>query len=589
MPRRSLLCFLFLLGFSSLAFSSTLPKGLVWKDGGTQPAYTAANAQRGGTLNGSVASFPLTFRLYGPNSNSGGFVRYNRQLSMMGLTQVHPNTRAIIPALAVSWAVLKDNKTVFYKLDPDATWSDGKPLTAADFVFAFKIFQSKDLQAPFYKQYMRDHFEVVEALAPHILKVVAKKPSWRLLYEMDLDPLPKHSFKLSKDWVKKANWKAHVTATPYVIGKFKKGKSVTFKRVKNWWGDKKKRFQGVYNFKKIKLRVVRTPEVQFELFKKGKLSLFAVGDATRWVKQTDFDSIKKGYINKQLIYIDIPAGIRGVMMNTQDPVLKDVRVRQALAHCLDFETINQKFLYQLEQRQHNFFDTHSPYKDPDVRAYPFDLKKAGKLLEQAGYTQFNDEGTRTKDGKPLKVSISTGSTAWLKYLSFYKETARKAGIDLEIRQLDGAALYKSFGTRNYMALVLVYGGGQFPGPRQFLHSENVKPGTNNLFMFGNEEVDQLIETFEYNLDEKKRIQAIFKLEKLLHKQALIVPFWRTDHIRLLWWRDIKGPPGFVSKSGMDMNLLWVDRAEKKALKEAKSSGKALPRLPETADPFHLKK
>jgi len=588
MFRRLFFVFVVLTGWSSPGFSGSLPAGLQWESGGSQPIYGSPKAQRGGSYLGAIASFPLTFRLYGPNSNSGGFVGYNRELSMLGLTQVHPNTRAIIPGLATSWAVLKDNKTVYYRLDRDAKWSDGKPLTTADFVFAFGVFQSKEIEDPFYNQYMRDHFASVEAIDAHTLKIVAKKPSWRILYEMDLDPLPKHAFKLSKNWAKKANWKPHVTATPYVIYKFKKGKTITFKRVKNWWGDKKKRFQGVYNFEKIKLRVVRTPEVEFEMFKKGKLSLFSVSDATRWVKQTDFEAIQKGYINKQRIYIDVPAGIRGVMMNTQDPVLKDVRVRRALSYCMDFASINKKFLYGLEKRQENFFDTYSPYKDPKARAYPFNIKKAGQLLDEAGYTGFNESGIRTKAGKPLKITINTGSTAWLKYLSFYRETAKKAGIDLEIRQLDGAALYKSFGNRNYMALVLVYGGGQFPGPRQFLHSENAKPATNNLFMYADPKVDQLIETFEYDLNEKKRIKAIFDIEKIAHQQALLVPFWRKDHTRLLWWRFIKGPEGFVSKSGMDMNLLWYDAKEAKRLKAARSKGKTFAPLAESADPFGLK-
>ena len=184
---------------------------------------------------------------------------------------------------------------------------------------------------------------------------------------------------------------------------------------------------------------------------------------------------------------------------------------------------------------------------------------------------------------------STGSQAWLKYLSFYKETAKKAGIDLDIQLLDGAALYKSFESRNYMALILVYGGGQFPEPRQFLHSENAIAGTNNLFMFADPKVDQLIEDYEFGLDEKKRIAAVYEIEKTVKDQALFVPFWHPNHTRLLWWRQIKGPKGFVTKSGLDLSLLWYDAPEAKKLAEAKKAGKALESFPVMADPFGLKK
>ncbi|OGG97952.1 MAG: hypothetical protein A2508_09980 [Candidatus Lambdaproteobacteria bacterium RIFOXYD12_FULL_49_8] len=567
-----------------------LPDGLVWENGGEQPTFASPDAKRGGTYHAAIQTFPLTFRLYGPNSNSGAFVSFNREFGMMGLTRLHPNTRALIPNLATEWAVLKDNQTVYYRLDPDARWSDGKPITADDFLFAFDFLQSKDIEAPFYNQYIRDHYQSVEKIDDHTIKIVAKKPSWRILYEMDLDPMPRHAIKLDKNWVKKTNWQPLVTATPYVLNDFQKGKSVTFERLKDWWGDKKARFQGQYNFDKVEIRVVRTEEVEFEQFKKGTFEMYGVTDSTRWVKQTDFEGIQKGWVNKQKIYIDTPAGIRGLMMNLKDPILSDIKVRQALAYSLDFESINEKFLYGLDQRQHNFFDTYAPYKNPQTKTYPFDLKKADQLLDEAGWTgPKSPEGIRTKGGQPLRIVASTGSQAWLKYLSFYKETAKKAGIDLDIKLLDGAALYKSFDERSYMALILVYSGGQFPDPRQFLHSENAIKGTNNLFQFADPKVDQLIETFEYDLDEKKRVQAIYQIEGVVHQQALLIPFWRSDHSRLLWWRYLKGPQGFTTKTGMELSLLWIDETEKKATEAAMKSSKSFPRLPEEADPFGLKR
>ncbi|MDT8447958.1 MAG: extracellular solute-binding protein [bacterium] len=573
----------------ALPSTAKLPEGLNWESGGDFPAYADANAKKGGLYQASINSFPLTFRLYGPNSNSGGFVGFNRELSFMGLTTLHPATHQIIPALATAWAVLDDNRTVFYRLDPDARWSDGAPLTADDFVFAYEFLQSEHIQAPFYNQYIRDHFETVAKVDDHHLKIVAKKPSWRLLFEMDLNPIPRHATKLTPDWVKDTNWSPHVTATPYVIGPFDKGKAVTFVRVKDWWGQDKPRFKGMYNFDEVEVRVVRTPEVEFELFKKGNLDLYSVSDSTRWVQQTDFEEVKKGYVNKQLIYVDKPSGIRGLMMNLEDPILKDLKIRKALAHCLDFKTINEKFLYGLEDRQQNFFDTYPPYRDPNMRAYPFDLAKANQLLDEAGFKQRNAEGIRTKDGQTLRVVASTGSQAWLKYLGFYKETAKKAGIDLDIKLLDGAALYKSFSERNYMALILVYSGGQFPGPRQFLHSENAVKGSNNLFMIKDPRLDELIEIYEFDLDEKKRVSAIFEIERIVKEKALLVPFWRSDHTRLLWWRYIKGPKGFVTPSGMDLSLLWYDAEEKEKLDQARKSGQTFEPLPVIADPFSLKK
>ena len=566
--------------------TAKLPKNLKWATNEEAP-FSSPLAKRGGTFRAAINSFPLTFRLYGPNSASGGFVGYNRNFTMWGLTTTHPNSLKIIPLLATHWAVMKDNKTVYYKLDQDAKWSDGVPITADDYLFAFDFMRSKHIQAPFYNQYARDHFASVEKVDDHTIKMVSVKPSWRVLYEMDINPLPRHWLKLNEKWVKAFNWKPNVTAGPYVLSKFKKGKSIIFSRVKDWWGKDKARFKGLYNFDRYYIKVIRTQELEFELFKKGKLDLFTVGDGARWAKQTDFKAIQKGWVLKQKIYSDSPAGVRGVFFNLQDPILKDRRIRQALNHSLDFKTINEKYLYRLEKRQIHFFDVFPPYRDPQAKAPTFDLKKANRLLDQADWKQRNDQGIRTKGGQPLKITISFGNNAWTKHLTFFKETAKKAGILINLKKLDGAALYKSFNERSYQALVLVYGGGPFPNPRQYLHSENVRKGTNNLFQFSDKKVDQWIEIYEYDLNEKKRIKAIFNIEKTLRKERVMIQFWRKDHERLLWWRDIQGPKGFISKTGLSTDVLWKDSKLTKELKAAKSKGKALSKLKPEADPYHL--
>ncbi len=568
--------------------TASLPAGLKWRTN-DEPPFADQAAKKGGVFHTTINSFPLTFRLYGPNSASGGFVGYNRRFGMWGLTSLHPSSHQITPLLATHWAVLSDNRTVFYRLDKNAKWSDGAPLTADDYLFAYEFMQSPHIQAPFYNQYARDHFASVEKVDDYTLKMVSVKPSWRILYELDLNPLPRHKIQLDKNWVKKTNWTPNVTAGPYVLSKFKKGKSITFTKVKNWWGKNQPRFQGLYNFDTYQIEVVRTRELEFELFKKGKLDLYSVGDGARWAKQTDFESINKGWVHKQKIYIDSPAGARGIFFNLKDSILQDVKIRQALTHCLDFLTINKKYLYGLERRQEHFFDVYPPYRAPNAKAADFNLKKANQLLDQAGWTKRNEAGIRTKQGQPLQITISVGTEQWIKYLTFFKEITKKAGIEVLIKKLDGAALYKSFNERSYQALVVVYGGGNFPNPRQFLHSENVAKGTNNLFQFANPRADELIEIYEFDLDEKKRIAAIFELEKIIKEQALMVPFWRRDHERLLWWRYLKGPPGFVSPSGLDLDALWFDKKEKQTLQTAQKEGQSLPRLPLEADPFGLRK
>ena len=102
----------------------------------------------------------------------------------------------------------------------------------------------------------------------------------------------------------------------------------------------------------------------------------------------------------------------------------------------------------------------------------------------------------------------------------------KAGINLELVLKDGAAFFQSLESGNYQAVVLFFGGGRYPSPRQFLHTENKKPGTNNIFLFGNKKLDQLIDIYEFDLNEKKRVAAIKEIEEITHKNALLINFWK---------------------------------------------------------------
>ncbi|MCP4295213.1 MAG: ABC transporter substrate-binding protein [Proteobacteria bacterium] len=565
-----------------------LPENIQWTTNTDYPVYTSPDAVKGGVYHDSISTYPLTFRLYGPNANAGHFVSYKRKWSLWGLIERHPNTREFIPNLATHWAVMDDNQTVYFKLDPDARWSDGKPITADDYLFAYKFLSSKHIKAPYYNTYNEKHYKSVDKIDDYTLRMVKKKPSWRILDEIDMTPLPEHVIELDKDWVKKYNWKPNVVPGPYVLGKSKKGKFVEFHKIKNWWGDNKMKYKNRFNFEKIHLSVISTKEIEFEFFKKGKLDLFGVIDATRWVKQTEFDSVKKGYINKQKILVDTPSGIQGIFLNTKNSILKDRNLRLALMHLLDFETINKKLLYQLSTRLDNYFTVYAPYRDTKIRTWPFDLKAAIQLLDKTEWVgPRTKEGFRTKDGKPLSITVSIGSKAWTKYLAVYRESAIKVGIDLQVKLLDGAALFKSWSEKSHQATILVFGGGAYPGPRQMLHTENVKKNTNNMSQFGTKEIDRLIEIFEFDLDEQKRIDAIFKIEKIVKDNAIIIPFWKNKHTKLLWWRYIKGPRGFVTKTGMDLDLLWYDKKEADLMENNKKKGVSFPRLKVAADPFNL--
>ena len=236
------------------AVRATLPADIRWITNEEDPPIGSAKALRGGTLNSSIDSYPLTFRLVGPNSNDA-FAGWNRQFTMdFPLVIRHPSTDRFIPWMATHWAIAADQRTLYFKLDRDARFSDGKPVTAHDYVFTWRMMQSEHIVSPFHNSYAKRFFESVDAIDDHTLRIVGTRASWRPIEDYaGLWPTPSHATVLDADWVKRTNNQFQIAPGPYVIAEAVRGQSITFGRVPNWWGDGKKRFQGLFNFDRIRL------------------------------------------------------------------------------------------------------------------------------------------------------------------------------------------------------------------------------------------------------------------------------------------------------------------------------------------------
>ncbi len=138
---------------SHYGWSATLPADLTWESNNADPAFADPAAKRGGTFRGFMTSFPLTLRVYGPDSN-GGFAGYMRETNLP-LLSTHPVTGNPMPMLANEWAFGADHKTLYLRINPKARWSDGQPVTADDWLFTLKLLRSQGDQRPLVQQLLQ--------------------------------------------------------------------------------------------------------------------------------------------------------------------------------------------------------------------------------------------------------------------------------------------------------------------------------------------------------------------------------------------------------------------------------------------------
>ncbi|WP_022957191.1 extracellular solute-binding protein [Spongiibacter tropicus] len=573
---------------SATALPAELPPTLTWETNNSDPTFASPEAKRGGRFRTFVTTFPLTLRLVGPDSN-GSFASYMRA-NNLGLVGVHPNTLNPIPELATHWAFGDDGHSIFYRLDPDARWSDGQPVTAEDFVFALAFMRSKHILAPWYNNYYSEVIRDVVKYDDHTIGVLGAvaKPRDEMLFEYSISPVPAHFHQLDENWVRDYNWKIAPNTGPYAIDRIRKGKYIEFRRKSDWWANDKRYFQHRFNPDYIRVKLIRDLNIAYQYFRKGELDSFPLLMPRLWHKKAQGKIYDMGYAGKIKFYNEVPQPISGLFLNEDAPLLKDRNVRYAIAHALNIDKVINTVLrgdYERLQRTH---DGYGDYSNPNIHARPFDLKKANALLDEAGWTKRGPDGIRVKEGQRLSLRITYYNSGHNDRLVILSQEARKAGIEFELQLLDPSAAFKQIMENKHQAAWMGWsGGGLSPRYWQFYHSDNAhKPQTNNVTNTDNPVIDEKIDAYRKATKKADRVQLAHELEQLIFDQGSFIPTFKVPYTREAFWRWLKLPAFHGTRTseslfdpmGSNGGLFWIDEREKQAIETAKDEHQGLPPL-----------
>ena len=565
--------------------SNDLPKNLKWLTNNKDPIFGSLKAKKGGTIHFHLTTFPLTLRYVGPDSNGSfrGKILSNR----LSLTDLHPNTFNYIPQLATHWAFDKNGKTIYYKLDKDATWSDGVPITADDYIFTLEYMRSKHNKAPWYNTYYSEEFDTIKKYDDHTIAVVGSKKKPDLLYMYGMGPTPRHYYRrMDKNFVRKYNWAKVPMSGPYVISDVKKGKSITFSRVKNWWAKDKKYYRNCYNVDKIVFKVIRDVNTAFEYFRKGKLDMFPLTLPELWHIKSKVKEVDMGYIHKIKFYNSRPRPDYAIFLNQAVSIFKDKNVRYGFSHAMDIGRIIKKVLRGDYERLESVGSGYGKYSNTKILSRKYDLKKVEYYMKKAGWDKRGPDGIRVKDGKRFSVRVTYGAKHHQDRLVVLKESAKKAGIELKLQLLDTSAAFKTMLEKNHE--VAWTGWNDMFRPQYWgqYHSINAfKSQTNNFSGTAIPELDELIEAYRAGMNVKIRATLSKQIQQMIHDEGATIPTFKVPYFREAFWRWWRFPKGYGVKRSDTLftgyergfGLFWFDPKLKKETEEAKKQGKSFPK------------
>jgi len=479
---------------AGVALTATLP---------APPAQAQAQEpRRGGTLTAIIQPEPVILTAAINTAAPTGVVSGN---IFDGLLDYDANLNPV-PALATGWETSADGLTLTLKLRPGVTWHDGKPFTSADVKWTLEEVWKKihpRNQATFGK--------VTSVDTPDATTVVLhlSQPSVAILSSLNSNGaqvLPKHLYE-GTDILNNPYNNKPVGTGPFVFKEWNRGNYIVLERNPNYW-DTGKPYLDKVIFKVIPDAAARAAALEKGEVQYGVLSPVPLKDAERLAKLPGLKVTTAGYEwLSPWLFADF---------NVDRPHLKDVKVRQALAHAIDRNTISKVVWYGFAQPAISPVPSSlTAFHDAGGIAYPFDPKKAEALLDEAGYKRGPD-GTRFT----LDIDYIPYGDDYKRTAEYLKQALKRVGVEANVRSQDTSAFTKRvYGDRDFDISIVWFAAFSDPqvGVNRAYWSGSIGkniPWTNGSG-YRNADVDALIAATQGEADVKKRIQLFKDLQKIV--------------------------------------------------------------------------
>lgn len=456
------------------------------------------------------------------------------------------------PGSAVSWESTPDFKQWTFKIRPEAKWSDGEPVTAHDFVFAWKRLATPATASPYasYLTYLQveNAQEIIDgkkqpdslgvkALDDHTFQITLSSPVPYLVgmtKHTSLLPVPKHVVeKLGDAWVKKGN---HIGNGAYKLADHVINEKIVFERNPLYWNDK----ETVIN--KATFLAIEQPVTDVQRYRAGDL------DITNYALPPEqFPKLKKEIPNE----LFTPRTLSTYMyeINHTKAPFNDIRVRKALNLALDRNVITDKVLAQGQTPTYVFTPTYISEGDqiqqPAYSTQPMAerIAEAVKLLEEAGFSKAN----------PLKFTILYNTNENHKKIaiaaaSIWKNNT-KGLVEVKLENQEWKTYIDSRRQGNYD----IARAGWAADYNQATTYGNyfLSKSSNNTAFYKSKAYDDAIASSYAASDSAGRAAAYAKAEAILAEDAALIPVYNYVNTRLV--KTYVG--GYAGKDPQDDILL----------------------------------
>ncbi len=411
----------------------------------------------------------------------------------------------IRPSVAQSWEV-PDSRTYIFHLRQGIRFHDGRLLTSRDVKWTLDTIRNGSLITLKTTTYAL--IDRIEAPDDSTLVVHLSEPDGTLLYNVSDGAFGIVPFGSDKKFNSNP-----IGSGPFRFVRSDPDSQVIIERNGSYWGQHAR-------VERVRFAVVSDATTRALELRKGSADISPSGSLSA-------DMVGTLRHDPNLEIEQQPGTVLAYLaFNLRDPILKDVRVRQALAFAID----RGAMLHYLFGDQGRLADSVLPPQhwaySGDVPHYPYDPDKANQMLDAAGYS-------RGKDGVRFRLLMKTGTEETTRLLAaVLQQQLRRIGIALEIRSFEFATFYADVTKGSFQLYSLRWiGGNEDPDIFYYaFHSSSFPPKHANRSYYVNPEMDRLIDAGRNTVDQEKRKQIYAQVQQILARDLPYIDLWYFDNV-----------------------------------------------------------
>ena len=497
---------------------------------------------------------------------------------------------------------------VIFHMRPEARFSDGTPVTAHDVLFSHNLLLEQGL--PSYAAAVKKRIPKAEVIDDRTIKFhFADGISRRSLIDQ-VGGVPVWSKKWFEDTgarLDESRLETSPGSGPYMIEKVDVNRQIIYRRNPDYWGWDLAINKGRHNFDRIRVEYFGDDTAAFEAFKAGEYTFREEGDSKKWATAYDFPKIREGLIIKAELPDGTPPTPTGIVFNLGREVLKDKRVREAVALGYNFEWTNESLQYGLFRQRASFsqdtplmavgaptgtelafLESLGDVVPPEMLTDPVrmphtseparltdrgNLRRAMKLLDEAGWP-VGPAGMRANAaGQPLRLtflfnSASDGTLGAV--VESFISNLRKMGIDARLEKVDAAQYTLRERDRDYDMVFDAYAAflGVGTGLMQRYGSSEAAFSLFNPAGLASPLVDAIIEKALVAESREEEETALRVLDRALRHEFFMIPVWYKANYWVAYYDQYEHPDPLPPLDLGTLDFWWFNADKAAALKSA---------------------